>query len=650
MKLLVLRHDYIGVTYTKPNGIFLEHLSLNTPLIIILYPIELATEPTPTLTMAKSHTKKSRLLRRTADQLRHVMNSLYTDSNQSKLEGLLALKMKNLTEALCNESQIINGIISIIENFEPALNKEQIQYVIEIFPTLPEVEEALISLEDECKRIINRDDWKMLRLSERPRIASTYNEDRVQKRLESYLSEKFAPRSSPSQNDSDKRLRRIDSLARIFSLKASLSVCTAASLVDGALCIATNVSKQGQQQEIIAALKAKQAILTSFLNDAKGSEDASRFIDKNAQPLYKKLHAEGGASVGKPTIVQAIKKLSHAVIVDTTTLTEQDKSTLLSPTSGLFILPSIEEGQAFALVDGAMKKSVPLNISAENTRVKDLHAEQLLINVLKTVKSADVDELAVGITKLCCHTCFEYVQEHGVIVRGQHGQAYPNTINLNNGSAQSELFKTPVRSSPTYADPSPPGSQHQNKQGDKKFSFQVGIGSTSKQLSFFEGVGSDPLDNDSQLFTQGPRRLLVEPVILSYSALNRPFLSGQQTSRREPLHTKVTSETTNEQNLIENFWLWHSCLREQAKITLFGYHLNYSASIWENKPKDLESVLRHAIQERTPCGFRNRSFHVCKKLGWITKESSVDEISTIMQTLNGTPTDLSFSMRSSRRS
>lgn len=234
-------------------------------------------------------------------------------------------------------------------------------------------------------------------------------------------------------------VRRMDSLARLLSLDQKLSPCVSVMLWHGEMIIASNRKPTAEAKVLADFLSNKAAILQEFLTK-------------------KLVELQGDDCRLKPeTVLQIISVIDQLLANGSADYSICDQNATSPRTSNLFerLLQDLCKVSVYYLKGrkncSAAAAGVPPRLLDEgfdaselealtNPRVvllvghPDEHAEQLLVHyydegvVLKD-KARIESAIPLGITKLCCWGCAEFLdQREEFKVRGTHKGAYKLTL------------------------------------------------------------------------------------------------------------------------------------------------------------------------------------------------------------------------------
>lgn len=277
-----------------------------------------------------------------------------------------------------------------------------------------------------------------------------FSSDMLQEGIEEWVEERYSPVDERVLSNHERRLRRLDSMARLLSLKMSLSACTAVALDLSAaprIVIGANVSINGEQEKVFEAIASKLNIIQRFLTRISLDERKvidSAHLDILANELASSLLAN--SSTTKDVLVQAARKIIHAICFDPETFTEREKRVFLLFGPGIVVLPLIADKAHYLQVrqlgaDACAPTNFALPMVPAATHVREIHAEQLVVRYIFEELKVRAP-LMVGISKLCCDTCIRYLQLYPLVtIRGTHGQIYTGVVNLADGYRPTEGSK-----------------------------------------------------------------------------------------------------------------------------------------------------------------------------------------------------------------
>lgn len=310
-------------------------------------------------------------------------------------------------------------------------------------------------------------------------ISIDYSQDTLIINTIDWVEEEFSPVDERTSINDGRKIRRMDSLARLLSLKPSLSACTSVAFdlsEEPMLVISANVSFQGRQDAVMQALALKLEMIQNFLLEL--SLEKLQFCEKGledyALKLIVKLLSQGGSALSIDCLKQAAKKIIDAVCFDDETFTSIEKDLLLTNRSAVLLVPHVDKNGAqiitrTQLADAHFNKTIDLPIVPKNKSVADLHAEQLLSHYLFVeLQKKQTLPLEVGCSKLCCAVCFDNLSHHPVLVRGHHGQSYANVVNLLDGQSPTVVSQ---RRATTHAWRSPKDTPEKREASRRNITF-----------------------------------------------------------------------------------------------------------------------------------------------------------------------------------
>ncbi|AHE66623.1 hypothetical protein [Legionella oakridgensis] len=365
------------------------------------------------------------------------------------------------------------------------LSRSQLDAAVRRFNEIPDIQNILDQLSERLKVLGPSPESNQMLLRLSPRTSEEIIA--MQENISNWVAHEYSPVDERVAACDARRIRRMDSLARLFALNSSLSACTAVTLDTSEvprLVIGANVGKQGDQEIIMAVIAKKLRIIQRFMQ--KNAEKLTLScplseLEVHAKTLIKALFPERTIGDDPDTqtqvLLQAAMKIIHAVCIDDTTFTAEEKQAFGVDAPAVILLPTMQ---------GALLKMQGRHITAKGwldsefdlppvpvtTSVKDIHAEQLIARYLFVECEHPHDESFIfGISKLCCRTCFDHLITYpGVLVRGHHGQSYQGVINLRNGEIPTE---SSARRATTHAWPSPkdtPAREQREETSDHLFS------------------------------------------------------------------------------------------------------------------------------------------------------------------------------------
>ncbi len=354
-----------------------------------------------------------------------------------------------------------------------------------------------------------------------PLIIHTDDINIVNENIREWVYDRFSPVDERILSTDDRRTRRMDSLARLLSLNASLSACTAVTFDLSnipKIVIGANVGDQEEQMTVVTLTESRLAIIREFLTDSLKHHQPEHYqdrlsitacLDALSQKLVSQLPANGHP---QEVLIQAARKIINAILFDKQTFSDKEKSLFSKNTPAKILTPQIIDDKARINIYDVMNKAtdaIPLENLKKSTGIKNIHAEQLiayyLFVSLKIQMSPDIKfPLALGISKLCCLTCFNHLKAYTelgfLIVRGHHGQIYLGVVDIGTGEA-SKQFST--RRATTYAWPSPTHSP------DKTLKRKDSASSSPGKSTLLSP------NKDSHPLSKSPHRLFAAPLFPS---------------------------------------------------------------------------------------------------------------------------------------
>lgn len=277
---------------------------------------------------------------------------------------------------------------------------------------------------------------------------SVDNKEQIRDDLTQWVNDEFSPVDERIEVSRRKKVRRFDSLAQVLSSQqASISVCGAvtidASTHRSRLIIAANISSNDGESIFLNELRHKLGVLKNFYTDYTYGYKILPPEDKCvtlAFDLYKELFPGHNAFsvLNEPNmLVQAVYKITHALLYDQQTFTDDEKEAFLHMSSSVALLPtkinqSVEMQINYLTPRGLIQTSNPLDHKIKANELKYIHAEQLM--ALFLFKESNIPRgtrFIFGISKLCCVTCDGFLKSYPEVeFRGHHQKQYHGVINL----------------------------------------------------------------------------------------------------------------------------------------------------------------------------------------------------------------------------
>jgi hypothetical protein len=332
-----------------------------------------------------------------------------------------------------------------------ALNKKNTQSALSYFFELEPIKESFEKLTNEL--LAELDPLEAVIVTPPPHLDDT----ELDAIISADVADEFGPVDERILTCEERNLRRMDSLARLLTLRDSASACTAVTLHNGQLMVALNVEKNGTQSELfrIIALKIKsiREHAVDFLKTPNPSE-----LDERAERLYLELLAHQPSRLDKDGLIQAAYKILHAMVFDEETFNPIEKAALLS--AHFTLLAPHQDGLSTSLLTRTEESDslIPLPQIKPGSAIRALHAEQLLAVLIYDLGKSPTHSM-FGVSKLCCATCFAGLMTYRdaagaalISVRGSHRQSYQGVVHLPTGDASRD---NSLRRAVTHAKPSP---------------------------------------------------------------------------------------------------------------------------------------------------------------------------------------------------
>jgi hypothetical protein len=352
------------------------------------------------------------------------------------------------------------------------LAQKQITEALITFFQIPEVQMALTDLQKTILLQFRQQEEASLKASTAALLSSPKKPEipvipvdpkSLQTSIEALVDSAYSLADERISSCEQRKLRRLDSLARLLAPQLSKSPCVAVTLDTSStpprLVISSNIANEGEQDSLANEILLKLQIIQRGITDITKIEHilSEEGITRAAEALIEELKRRTSFAGTESTLKQAAIKLIKTICYDRKTLTTPEKDAFLNP-EPLMLLPIHEReyymdartysagGTSFTSHRFLLDK-VPLE-----TKISDIHAEQLIARYffeeLKTT-----EQRMIGISRLCCKICYENLKTYPIIVRGSHAQSYKGVIDLRTGAQATD---EPTRRAVTYAWPSPP--------------------------------------------------------------------------------------------------------------------------------------------------------------------------------------------------
>ena len=289
-----------------------------------------------------------------------------------------------------------------------------------------------------------------------------------QNKILEYISQKLQELQTPIENiqriqhDDNLRVRRLDSLAVLLELDSTISICSAVTFVNDCIVIAANGADRSMDDdyEIPKKLHTKLSIIKNFLFIQSTKDDPSVFNHDEMDLCIARLHAFGKSSLFsiEELKLELIKLTNSVPALTGSPFTENETLVLTNKyfTETKIIYPELIANQIYLKAitfnqEGNLLADDNLTTIQIHRRVKasHIHAEQLLSYYINTI-TTPLQQYCIGVSKLCCTTCYNAFRDTQFLVRGTHGLTFPNTVNLRDLSHVAHITcQTPKRSADT---------------------------------------------------------------------------------------------------------------------------------------------------------------------------------------------------------
>jgi len=410
--------------------------------------------------------------------IRSTFKSIIVKRCFDSLPKILPIPLRNdllrLSEVTSNNPIFKSALTTLVNELgHQKLNKNQATVAIKRLIEIPGIREALHELADQIIVQANL-------LLELPDIAEdvaaisalppadpeffvTLDTPLFEANLHQWVVQEYSPVDERVLTSDERRLRRMDSLSRLLSIKPTLSVCAAVTIdtaVTPRVLMGMNVGKNGEQNLISMAIENRLNIIKNYIETISFAVAEGTFsnLAASAEELVRELLPHGGNGVPEEILLQAATKFLHAMCFDKLTFTEEERKAFRSKASMVIILPKVDEQgckmEVRSLTDEEwIISTIDLKIQ-QKISIKDIHAEQLLARFMfRDAAVKPEGNVIFGISKLCCRTCFDNLTTYpDIITRGHHGQFYQGVVNLNNGQSPTS---SSTRRATTHAWPSP---------------------------------------------------------------------------------------------------------------------------------------------------------------------------------------------------
>jgi hypothetical protein len=340
-------------------------------------------------------------------------------------------------------------------------------------------------------------------------VIALANEEQLRDDLMQWVNDEYAPVDERIEVTRRKKVRRFDSLARVLSSQMpSISVCCAVTIDTSTfsprLVIGANLTASVHNTAFLKELNHKLKILkNSYTEYTFGRIKLPNTIgcEQLALDLHNKLFPGRQAlnAVNEPNdLAQAVYKLTDALFYDPHTFTDEEKQSFLNANATIVLLPtttstSVEMQINYLTMRGQIQTNEPLTSTVHPDELKFVHAEQLIaLYLYEQNKIPKSTRFILGISKLCCATCSNFLESYpGIELRGHHQKQYQGVINLTNGVRTAH---SSIRLGPTGADKSP--FKTPLKLHERLDDIEQSIDSASRQLTNQKRI---PLDLSGML-------------------------------------------------------------------------------------------------------------------------------------------------------
>jgi hypothetical protein len=213
------------------------------------------------------------------------------------------------------------------------------------------------------------------------------------------------------------------------------------------MIIGANINEDGFQEKVILEVSTKLQIIQAYLTELQTIDPRIfnlEMLDSSACELKNRLLSRTKTHFPHDVLEQAAKKIIHAVLLDDSTFTPQEKYALMNQHTLTIILSKINPKGGY-LMDvshinrgAVLKNEYPLAKVPFHANINNIHAEQLIAHFLFEILKIKTDSTyTFGISKLCCGTCKDCLSEYPVLFRGTHNQTYQGVVHLGTGRLES---------------------------------------------------------------------------------------------------------------------------------------------------------------------------------------------------------------------
>lgn len=327
-----------------------------------------------------------------------------------------------------------------------------------------------------------------LLLSSGQPFKQTFNQERLITQIEEWVNDRYSLIDEREYRQNDRHIRRMDSLSRLLATQSSLSAVLSVTIdvsKDPHLIIGANIDEDGFQEKVILEVSTKLQIIQAYLTELQAIAPRTfnlEMLDSSACELKNRLLSRTKTHFPHDVLEQAAKKIIHAVLLDDSTFTPEEKYALMNQHTLTIILSKINPKGGY-LMDvshinrgSLLKNEYPLTKVPPHASINNIHAEQLIAHFLFEILKTKTDSTyTFGISKLCCGTCKDCLSEYPVLFRGTHNQTYQGVVHLGTGRLESASKErratTHAWKSPHYT-PDPPA--HRSTTGDLRAKMMSG--------------------------------------------------------------------------------------------------------------------------------------------------------------------------------
>lgn len=284
------------------------------------------------------------------------------------------------------------------------------------------------------------------------------NSDELKNLLTEFINNETQEEEQRTHVAEDFNLRRLDSLSRLLSFGIQNSACTAVTIYQGQLIISANVGGRTSSEEMTKLVYKKVAALQTLIQQCPVDQYNDILAYCQETNRTKALSDILGTGVTLDALQVSLAKIIHLYKSHHDPFAEQFRLALNPEQPITVLMPKKDQAKLTIQVtksNSSDRASIVLDQVDNAATEKDLHAEQMIFHYLTKEQQLPLDtaSLCVGISKLCCHTCFSVLTSHpSFTVRGTHKNRYAGAVNVITGTREEH-------NSP-YHGPSHPFSSH----------------------------------------------------------------------------------------------------------------------------------------------------------------------------------------------